>query len=506
MKVVFRVDSSVQIGSGHLMRCLTLAECLREQGAEILFLCRDLAGNLCQIVSDKDFSILMLCSPQPSSDNLQWNNHAAWLGVSQQVDAAECVSLLQGRDVDWLIVDHYALEAEWECLLRPYVGNVMVIDDLADRSHDCDMLLDQNFYPGAESRYNTLVPKDCRQLIGPRYALLRSEFSDLREQSRFERCAVKKVLVFYGSSDLTNETGKAVRAIKSLGSEEVHFDVVVGASNKHAGELEKQCQNLKNVSFYVQVDNLAEMMVNADLCFGAGGTSTWERCCLGLPSIVTTVAANQEGLTRYCAERGLLYWLGSADGVGVDDLRSALQLFTTSPGENLKSISRNSMQVVDGKGTQRTALQIIRPEIKLRKATSEDCENVYLWRNSEETRKYIFDPEPILYETHCNWYSNIICSENSFLLIGECEGAPVGVLRYDCQGSEAIISVYLVPGTKGRGIGTEMIVQGSKWIRMNCPEVLSIKADILQINLASKRAFLNAGYQEHHSTYEKVLD
>lgn len=321
--VVIRVDSSALIGSGHLMRCLTLAERMRNDGKNVCFICRDLAGNLCKIVEDKGFTLHLLPA-HPPDDMLK--GYAAWLTVPQAVDAAEtAVILRQIQLVDCLVVDSYALDVEWEQKLRPLVHEIFVIDDLANRKHDADVLLDQNFYREMDCRYNGLVPTACKLLLGPAHALLREEFYVARENLRTRDGVLRRILVFYGGSDRTRETEKAIHALVRLHLSSVAVDVVVGGSNARDKEIEALCASHDFLHCHIQVSNMAQLMENADLCLGAGGTTTWERCFLGLPAIVTAIAENQFEICRDCAEAGLIYYLGKWDEVTEKDMATAIQ-------------------------------------------------------------------------------------------------------------------------------------------------------------------------------------
>ena len=354
------------------------------------------------------------------------------------------------------MVDHYAIDLEWERNIRPSVCKIMVIDDLADRPHDCDLLLDQNLYSEMGSRYQGLLPPECQTLLGPKFSLLRPEFLSRRRQLSHRNGHVQRILVFYGGNDLTNETEKALQAINRTELDQVHVDVVVGAGNPHRTRIEKLCKSMKIVDFYCQVDNMAELMSVADLALCAGGTTTWERCSLGLPSIVTSVAPNQEELSIFGAETGLFFYLGNASTVSLDKLVCALKALETSP-EALRCYSMRCMEMVDALGTQRVVGTLMPPDIEIRRATLEDCDSVYEWRNAEETRRHIFDSKLIPLESHRIWFRKSLESQSRVILIGEIEKKPVGVLRYDFSISEALISVYLVPGGQARGIGTELI-------------------------------------------------
>ena len=237
--VAIRVDSSEQIGSGHLMRCLTLAERLRKKSAEVHFISRDLAGSLHRLVVEHGFPLHLL--PQHEEDpNL--TGYAAWLTVPQEVDAEETGEILSRmQPVSRLIVDSYALDAAWEQRLRPFVREIFVIDDLANRPHDCDVLLDQNYYREMWHRYDGLVPPACKLLLGPSHALLREEFYEARKKLRPRDGSLHRILVFYGGSDPTYETEKVIHALLQMRLTSVDVDVVVGGSNARRVQIEELC-------------------------------------------------------------------------------------------------------------------------------------------------------------------------------------------------------------------------------------------------------------------------
>ena len=319
---VIRADASEQIGSGHLMRCLTLADQMRREGTEVHFICRDLVGNLNHLVHEQGFPLHVL--PR-HADDPSLSGYAAWLTVAQETDARETGEVLRIlAPIMRLVVDSYALDEVWERIVRPLVSEIFVIDDLANRRHDCDILLDQNFYRAMQHRYDGLVPPSCKLLLGPSYALLREEFYAAKKKLRQRDGHLRRILVFYGGSDITHETEKAVRALLHLSLSAVDVDVIIGGSNAHRMQIEELCAPHDFLHTYCAVSNMAEFMANADLCLGAGGTTTWERGFLGLPAIVTAIAENQLEICRDCADAGLIYYLGRCDEVTENDIASAV--------------------------------------------------------------------------------------------------------------------------------------------------------------------------------------
>lgn len=321
MKAIFRVDSSTAMGTGHLMRCLTLAGQLRERGAAVKFVSRPLPGNQFALIEKQGFELLEMSAAVARPENDYANEYARWLVAPWLQDAKETIALLGADRPDWLIIDNYALDERWEQLIRPCVQRIMVIDDLANRRHDCDVLLDQNYYMKKEERYEGLVPEHCQMLLGPVYALLRPEFIEARNNLRERDGVVRRILVFFGGSDLTNETVKVLEAIKNLERPQIAVDVVIGATNPNRDKIEDMAHGMPNACCHFNVDNMAELMVNADLAIGAGGSTTWERCYLNLPSIIIITAENQAEMCEGLHSTGIPEYLGRANEMTICDYK-----------------------------------------------------------------------------------------------------------------------------------------------------------------------------------------
>ena len=355
MRIFIRTDSSSKIGSGHLMRCLTLADYLRKQGGPVSFISRELIGNLCHLAEQKGFTVHRLPSSSDRSSELRKNlAHGGWLEVDSQTDAEETKAILRQCDqpIAWLIIDHYALDHRWETQMRMFAKNIMVIDDIADRHHECDVLLDQNLYQDMDARYDGLVPAYSRKLLGPDYALLRSEFQVLRRTLKNRDGSVRRILIYFGGGDPTNETMRALDAVLSLNIPDISIDVIVGEANPHREQIKQVCSIILNTNYHQQTEKIAELMVKADLAVGAGGSTTWERCCLGLPSVVYTIAENQVALTIGAAEAGAVVYLGKSSGVSKKKLAREIQGLINNK-ERLRAMSHHGIQLVDGTGVAR---------------------------------------------------------------------------------------------------------------------------------------------------------
>ncbi|MEC1545660.1 UDP-2,4-diacetamido-2,4,6-trideoxy-beta-L-altropyranose hydrolase [Bacillus halotolerans] len=349
MNILFRTDASIEIGTGHVMRCLTLANALRKKGANITFICRNLQGNLAEIIREKQFDLIMLSEPKKNVFIPKATSHSDWLGVPWYADAAETICAMKdmNKDISLLIIDHYAIDINWEMRVKKYVKKMMVIDDLADRLHDCDILLDQNLYHHYKDRYVKLVPKSCKQFLGPEYVLLRDEFYSFQPSQKNGDGSVKKILVFFGGSDPTNETKKVIKAFQQFPPQDIELDIVIGNTNTHKKEIESICKKHTFCNFHCQVNHIADLMYNADLAIGAGGTTTWERCYLGLPAIVITVAENQEVIAQTLDQLGAIKYLGPKESVNESDIVSAIQEMMNNP-LSLQQMSRKARLLLEG--------------------------------------------------------------------------------------------------------------------------------------------------------------
>lgn len=359
MKIVFRADASLQIGSGHVMRCLTLANALHKRGDECHFICREHPGNLIAQIESAGHDVHRLAARSAVHELADVQDkgalaHAAWLGATQVEDAMYCATVLIELKPDWLVVDHYALDVHWEQPLRHLCGNVLAIDDLADRVHDCDLLLDQTFARNAED-YLPWVTPTCRVLVGSRYALLRPEFSALRASSLKRREAiapVRKILISMGGVDQMNITGDALAVLAELRlPHELQVKVVMGGKAPWLEAVRLQVAQLNfNVQVLVDQSDMASLMAEADLAIGAAGSTAWERCCLGLPSILIVLADNQRSVAAGLESYGAAWVVKDARQTR-QILPPMLEQFFLTP-ELCHAMTVAAAQVTDGAGVQ----------------------------------------------------------------------------------------------------------------------------------------------------------
>lgn len=340
MNIVFRVDSSIQIGLGHLMRCVAFADELKREGYKVTFICRALEGNQIESVEHK---VIVL----EKNDNFQSDDdYLNWLGATQQTDAQQTIKVFP-KMTDLLVVDSYALGHQWHQNLREYAKRILVIDDLADRQFDCDILLNQNIGV-QENSYKGKVPRNCKLLLGCDYALLRPEFAERREQSLKKKQGNKKiqnVLVSLGGSDPDNVSLDILQQL----DDRFKVVVVLGKTSPHNEIIEHYAKG-KSIEVIINADNMADLMLDADIAIGAGGSTSWERCCLGLPTLLCVLADNQ----KIAAER--LEELGAV--IIVRNLKKDLKSIIDN-GQCQNTMSNIAQSICDGLGCKRVVRSVV---------------------------------------------------------------------------------------------------------------------------------------------------
>lgn len=432
MNVVIRSDASLRIGMGHLARCLSLADALRLRGVNVSFICRAHSGSMLEVIRKKHFSCVVLKQPEVEAD-LESEDYAAWLGVSQRSDADDTISALNGIVPDWLIVDHYSLDHVWEGYLRPHAKRIMVIDDLANRTHDCDLLLDQNYAVDLKKKYTDLVPSQCMQLLGPSYALLRPEYRQFRRENSFKVSSDPKILVFFGGSDLQNFTSMTLRALSQRGLKSLQVEVVIGKNNPNRAEIEVLAKRRTKTRVHVDLPHLAELMANCELAIGAGGATSWERMCLGLPCIVVSMADNQMPATSALAKAGLIRYAGHYDQITVEELENEVRGFLSDVHELVIS-SQIGQLMVDGLGVDRVVEALIpnpTNQLTLRPACEGDAQLCFQFQDSDPMMQGRADRYRAAWASYKESFLARLDNETFATVIFLSAGIPVGYMQFE---------------------------------------------------------------------------
>lgn len=352
MKVAFRADASLLIGSGHVMRCLTLAEALRSRGAQCLFISREHPGHLLATIQQRGFAVTALPPPATGVEPVRAGAliHAPWLGCDWQTDAQQSSAALAQGVVDWLVVDHYALDQSWEAALRSCYRKLLVIDDLADRAHQADLLLDQNLGRQPPD-YAALVPPSCQVLAGPRFALLRPEFAAVRAYSlrRRQQPKLQQLLITMGGVDLPNATGQVLEALKACAlPSDCRISVVMGAQAPWLHQVREQARDMPwPTEVLVNISDMAQRMADSDLAIGAAGGTSWERCCLGLPTLLVVLADNQWPGAKALQAARAARLIGEVRDLAIE-LPAALEQL--SPQRELIAMGSDASALCDGLG------------------------------------------------------------------------------------------------------------------------------------------------------------
>lgn len=507
--ILFRCDASLAIGSGHVMRCRTLARELQRRGAAVTFLCRRQPGDLISLL-EQEFPVLALPEQQLAPcEGLEGRAlYGAWLGCSHATDAAQCLEALAQAGItnsSWLVADHYGLDDRWESLLLDGLPSgesspkLLVIDDLADRPHQADLLLDQNFFGEVtEQRYLGVVPPHCPQLLGPHYALLGPEYAQLHPVVP-PRTELRRVLVFFGGVDPDNLTGRALEALLDPALADLAVDVVLGRQSPHRQAVEELVARRPHTNLHGPWPSLAGLIARADLAIGAGGATTWERSCLGLPSLVVAIAANQLPFAQALDLAGHVQLLGDAATVTAEQIRSALLAWIPE-----SFLGNAAIPLTDGQGAPRLAMAMLGAQgaISLRPATPSDEALLLRWANDPQVRENSFSPEPIQAATHHDWFQRGLADPDRLLLIATAaDGCPIGQIRFDRQPastqgtpSEATVDLSLDRCARGHGLAAELVRLGLEAMVQRWGSTTDAVAEVHKANTASNACFARAGF------------
>ena len=340
--IFIRVDSSTKIGYGHFIRCMALADTL-QKNFKINFISRSLEGNLISGIQDKGFGIFRFYSNSEK--------------INEKNDAQKTISLIKKHSgsKNILIVDNYQLSKKWETDVKPFVHKLVAIDDLPNRSHNCDLLIDQNLHTKVNGLYKGLIPSNCIKLIGPKFSMIRKKFRMLKKSVKPRTFPIKKILVSFGGSDTENQTLIALNSIKKM-NRKIDVDVVVGKANKCKKTLKIFCNRNNHFTYHEQIDDIADLMLSSDLSIGSSGSTTWERCILGLPAIVSISSNDQMDIANSLSQKKCIINLGDAKKLTETNY---INVITNLKKNDLRNMSKNSMSLVDGNGTQRILKHIL---------------------------------------------------------------------------------------------------------------------------------------------------
>jgi UDP-2,4-diacetamido-2,4,6-trideoxy-beta-L-altropyranose hydrolase len=487
-RLLIRVDATTPIGSGHIMRCLALAQAWQAEGGQAIFLSHCESDALRQRITDEGMEFIPFAYPHPDPRDL----HTTLEILRKHFNAATGNQKAKIGNNNWLVLDGYHFDAFYQQAVRAAGHCLLVIDDMAHLpAYHADILLNQN--RGAEKlKYN--CDPDTTLLLGSRYALLRQEFLAWRGWQREIPDVAHKVLVTMGGGDPDNVTLKVIHALEQVDVDGLEAVVVVGGSNPHFQKLESAVHDLKVPVRLVQnVANMPELMAWADVAVTAGGSTCWELAFMGLPSVVLILAVNQRIIAEILDGDGFAVNLSWHTLREAGDVAHQLRAIILS-SEKRESMSYCGRQFVDGGGPMRVIRQLHDDELALRPVQSQDCCMVWEWANDPVVRTQSFSTEKILWEKHVAWFESQQTNASiRFYMAVDKNDVPAGQIRYQIDGQEAVVSVSLAPEQRGKGYSAEIIRLGTRELWATTKTNI-IHAYIKQNNTASVRAFIKAGF------------
>lgn len=492
MKVAIRVDASAAIGTGHVRRSLSLAQALRVLGAEVRFVTRDLGVDSTALIIEQGFADTIVLpppsaafAPDPSIP------HGSWAEVALDQDVSETADALRDYAPDWVVLDSYAFDARWHEGVREALGcKIAQIDDVPDRKTAPDLLVDHTYASDHRAKYADWLVGRTKILGGPRYGLLGPAFA---EAKRYEfNTDVRSVGVFMGGVDAGNHAAVVLDSLADAGFGGP-VEVVATSANPNLAALRERIAARPGATLSLDLPHLAQFFARHDLQVGAGGGATWERCCIGVPTLLVVVAPNQNTVAPALAEK-------DAVAFAPEPTRSciAAELGSLIPSaERRRALAENSRELVDGLGATRVALAMLAGTLSVRPATADDARLMFDWRDDPATRAVSRESGALEWDSHVAWLERVLADPARLLFVGEIGGRPVGVIRFDfsndnrAPNNRAEVSLYLDPALHGIGLGPALLLAGEAAAG---PE--TVDATVLEDNRPSQALFARCGYEQ----------
>ena len=469
--VVFRVDASIEMGGGHIMRCQTLASILTDKGWECLFI---------SIVGSQEFvsSEIELVEIQPENST-----------------NPVILKKLIPNGCDLLVIDNYNIGAEYESRCKNWAKKIFVIDDINNRKHECDIFLNQNTGWDAGD-YQNLNSEDSLILVGPNYALINPVYRELRELTATKRLITKSpqtILITFGSRPPAEIIKNSVKGIElsKINWHKVH--VVIAEMNDYFDILKNNSK--LDIEFHLQPKNLAHLMSQVDVAISNGGSTSWERCCLGLPSISIIMAENQRKISQSLDHFEAVISL-EQEALKAIDIAEALNKISQS--EIYSKYSNNAFNICDGLGVRRIELAINpsytkkNEPISLRPAISSDCEVIYGWQLEPGSRQYFNNPKVPTYCEHSKWMKEQLSDKHSLFNIILINNIPAGflLLKHDQKQKDYNINILITLENRKKGIASASLLTAKKLL----PDA-KLRAKIHRNNKESLALFRNSGFK-----------
>jgi len=482
-RLLIRADSTTRIGTGHIMRCLALAQSWQDHGGKVTFLSHCESEALHQRILKEGFEFIPIEKPHPDTNDLGFT-----------LDILSTITYQPSATSLWLVLDGYHFTPDYQKAIRENGYRLLVIDDMAHLDHyHADILLNQNIHA---SSLHYFCDRNTVKLLGCEYVLLRREFLKHKDWKREIPQKANKILVTMGGTDPDNVTLKVIRALNSLNDQDLEVKIVAGQSNPNIMDLQKKHSNSPfSFELLTSVKNMPYLMTWADLAISAAGSTCWELVFMRLPSLIITVADNQIGIAESLQKTGTVINLGWHDEIDTNRISEALQKVLFDRKKMIDS-SESGYKLVDGRGGKRILRSMLLSKMQIQLVKEEDCKLLWKWANDPQTRSASFHSNSITWEEHYQWFTDNLNSSDCIIYLASInQNNPFGQIRFDIKKNKAVISLSIAKKFRGIGISSEMIKQACmKFFRES--KIQTIQALVKEENMISINAFKKAGFVE----------
>jgi UDP-2,4-diacetamido-2,4,6-trideoxy-beta-L-altropyranose hydrolase len=489
LRIAMRADGSARIGTGHITRCIALARALRQAGAEVRFITRRFGLDPAALLHEFAADSIILPAPAMGAAIHGQVPHAEWAGVNWDDDATETIAALRSLSPAQVVIDHYAFDARWHRRVKSELGcALVVIDDLADRDLDGTVLIDHNLAADHRVKYRGLWPADRPLFGGPRFALLDERYATATRAT--PRVEVRSVGIFMGGADAAGYSVRVLEACRVHAGYAGEIEVATTRANPAFATLQATCTRWPRTRLLSDLPDLADFHARQDLEIGAGGGASWERCCIGVPTLLIATADNQRMVVEELVRRGAAATTLPALLPDTAHIAAAVStLIEDAPRR--ASLAAESRRLVDGLGATRVALRMAADTLRLRPARLDDAERIFLWRNHPEIRAMSTDPAEIEWDAHCHWFERVLADPARFQFIAQIGARDVGAIRFDRRDDGFHeISLFLDPALQGLGLGSRMLRSGEAAIGASA----RFRARVVAGNSPSQQMFAAGGY------------
>lgn len=503
--IYIRCDASTKIGTGHFSRCRTIARLLKARGYYITFVCRDHEDSVHLLLNDGEFKIITL--PRRNSLSLHDSTqYSSWLGCTQDEDFADFEYSILSNQLPppvLVLLDHYSLDVVWELhLTRVFPSaKILVIDDLANRQHICNWLLDSSrALAHLDSSYNNLTPSSCSLLLGPRYSLLSGDYMTSRNKA-VVRTQVNRIFIFFGGVDTANMCCRLLTILSSEDYSHLCIDICLSAAAPFVNDVRKLVDSHSKWSLHLSLPTLSPLLLKADFAIGSSGVHSWERACLGLPALAFSVASNQDNLLHSLEQFNLVKAFRG-------DLTSSVHQYLSdifSDSKMLSNMSYSCFNIVDPFGANRVVSHIlgVNLPVTLRPVSIDDMGLYFSWANDPSVRSSSLNSSSISFTSHETWFQTQLSSPFVFMyVLVDKSTLPLGQIRFESSISHPhkfTISLSLDRCARGQGLSSRLLDLGLEALRNSVPTKIEVVALVKVANEPSTRLFVRSGFSEHPS-------